>query len=336
MKIAVLLSGGIDSTVAGFLLKEEGHQVTGLTMVNWDDKVSQKATGAARWLGIEHIVIDLRRVFAERVIDYFCTTYEQGFTPNPCVECNRSIKFGALLEFAQQAGFEMIATGHYARVEFDLKNQQYRLRKGVDQRKDQSYFLYALNQYQLARAIFPLGDWTKEQVKQYGSELGLPMADAKESQEICFIPGDYREFLTGRIKSHPGNIEDQHGHTVGRHRGVAFYTIGQRRGLGISGGKPLYVTDLDVERNVVKVGDNEELFRKTLWAHHNTFIKDALQGPVQVTAKVRYTALPAEALIQAEGDLIKVEFSKPQRAITPGQKIVYYDDEYVVGGGTIC
>jgi tRNA-specific 2-thiouridylase len=336
VKIAVLLSGGIDSTVAGHLLKEQGHQVIGMTMINWDDQVSLKAAEAARCLGIEHRVVDLRRAFADQVIDYFCSAYQQGLTPNPCVECNRSIKFGALLDIANEIGCDMIATGHYARVEFDSLNQKYRLRKGTDRRKDQSYFLYALNQAQLAKVVFPLGEWTKDHVKKFGLELGLPMAVSKESQEICFIASDYREFLQGRVKTEPGNIEDQSGHIVGRHQGLAYYTIGQRKGLGVNGGRPLYVTYLDQQHNVLKVGDNQELFQKTLLAHHNTFISGEFPRSTRVTAKIRYAAQPAEAVIRLEGDQVRVDFVEAQRAITSGQSVVYYDNDYVVGGGTIC
>ncbi|PKM76038.1 MAG: tRNA 2-thiouridine(34) synthase MnmA [Firmicutes bacterium HGW-Firmicutes-15] len=337
MKIAVLLSGGVDSTIAALCLKEQGYELLGLTMVNWDMGVGDKAAEAARMMGIEHKIVDMRGRFKESVVDYFCSAYEKGQTPNPCVECNKYIKFGALLEKAQSEGCDMVATGHYAQVEFDSDRQRYLLKKGVDSKKDQSYFLYGLTQEQLAHIHFPLGRFSKDEVRALARQKGMKSAESPESQEICFIPGDYREFLKGRIECHSGEIRDTEGRLLGKHQGLAFYTIGQRKGLGISGGKPLYVVDMDIKANILMVGDNQDLFRSSLIASRNNFIYyDRIDCPMQVQAKIRYAAKPEDATIYMEDNLVRVEFAEPQRAVTPGQSVVYYLGEYVLGGGLIC
>ncbi len=337
MKIAVLLSGGVDSTIAALCLKEQGHELLGLTMVNWDMGVGDKAAEAARVLGIEHKIVDLRGRFKESVVDYFCSAYEKGLTPNPCVECNKYIKFGALLEKALDEGCDMVATGHYAQVEFDSDRQRYLLKKGVDSKKDQSYFLYGLTQEQLAHIIFPLGGLSKDEVRALARQQGMQVAESPESQEICFVPGDYRDFLKGKIECQSGEIKDTAGRLLGKHHGMAFYTIGQRKGLGISGGKPLYVVDMDIEANILIVGDNEDLFRSSLLASSNNFVYyDRVESPMQVQVKIRYAARPADATIYMEDGMVRVEFAEPQRAITPGQSVVYYLGEYVLGGGIIC
>jgi tRNA-specific 2-thiouridylase len=337
LKIAVLLSGGVDSTIAALLLKEQGHELLGLTMVNWDMEVGAKAAEAARVLGIEHKIVDVRGIFKSSVVDYFCSAYEKGQTPNPCVECNKYIKFGALLDMARADGCDLVATGHYAQVEFDSDRQRYLLKKGVDSKKDQSYFLYGLTQEQLAHIHFPLGGFSKDEVRALAQQKGMQVAESPESQEICFIPEDYREFLTGRIECQSGVIRDAEGRILGQHQGLAFYTIGQRKGLGISGGKPLYVVDMDVEANVLVVGDNQDLFKSSLLASKNNFIyQDKIEWPMQVDAKIRYAAKPADATIYMEDNIARVEFAEPQRAITPGQSVVYYLGEYVLGGGLIC
>jgi tRNA-specific 2-thiouridylase len=337
VKAAVLLSGGIDSTVAAFLLIEQGYDVMGLTMVNWDEAVGRKGAQAARWLGIEHRIVDLRQVFLQRVIDPFCAAYAHGLTPNPCVECNRFIKFGELLDLARQEGCDSIATGHYALVELDPTRPRYLLKKGWDSKKDQSYFLYGLKQAQLAQVLFPLGGLLKTEVKALGRQLGMEMADSQESQEICFISGDYRDFLTGRIECRSGAICDAEGRSLGQHRGLAYYTIGQRKGLGISAGKPLYVVALDRERNILCVGEEQDLYSRTLTATENNFIHgELMDATLRVKAKIRYAAPPADAAIKMENGQVKVEFVEPQRAVTPGQSVVFYLDDYVWGGGIIC
>lgn len=335
MKIAILMSGGVDSTVSALLLKEAGQQILGLTMIGWDEHAAQKAAVAANSLGIEHRVVDLRNVFQEKVVEYFCRSYERGETPNPCVACNRWVKFGALLEAAGQMGCDRVATGHYARVEED-KRGRCLLKRGVDPAKDQSYFLYALTRQQLAHVLFPLGELDKDEVRALALHYGLPAAEDKESQEICFVDSDYRDFIRDRVAARPGEIIDGQERVLGTHRGIPFYTIGQRKGLGVAGGRPLYVTDLQMESNRVVLGDNHELFSQSLLADDCNFISlDALREPVQVQAKIRYRAALADAVIAPQGNLVRVDFEEAQRAVTPGQSVVFYDGDYVIGGGRI-
>lgn len=337
MKIAVLMSGGVDSSVAALLLKEQGHEVGGLTMINWDEGIVPKAQEAAAFLGIEHCVIDLRTEFEEQVINYFCQAYAGGETPNPCVVCNRAIKFGVLLEAARKMGYDMVATGHYARIVYAADRGRYLLRKGLDSRKDQSYFLYALKQEQLAGIIFPLGDMTKSEVKALASQRGLPAVENPESQEICFIADDYRNFLQGRIVCDPGEIINVEGNRLGSHKGLAFYTTGQRKGLGISAGHPVYVVGKDLGNNRLILDDEQYLFNRELKAVDSNLVYiEKLDGPMRVTAKIRYRAAEAPATIFPDNEGIKVEFDQAQRAITPGQSVVFYIDDYVLGGGGIA
>lgn len=337
MKIAVLMSGGIDSSVTACLLQEQGHEVMGLTMVNWDASVGETAAQAAAQIGINHKIVDLRKIFHDRVVSPFCRSYEIGRTPNPCVECNKYIKFGTLLDIAMELGCDKIATGHYARVEHNAQNDRYLLKKGLDSKKDQSYFLYTLTQHQLARVCFPLGTWTKEEVRIFAERRQLFAAKSKESQEICFIAADYRDFISDRVDYHTGDFRDSEGEILGKHRGIPFYTIGQRKGLGISGGKPLYVLAMDVDRNTVILGGNADLYQQTLIAaDHNFIYFDHLDEPMRVQAKIRYAAEPAWATIcPVENGRISVTFDEPQRAITPGQAVVYYLNDDVIGGGTV-
>lgn len=336
MKIAVLMSGGVDSTVAAYLLKQAGNDVAGLTMVNLDPAVGEQAREAAEFLGIEHTVVDLGKTFQEYVIDYFCTAYESGQTPNPCVECNKHIKFGKLLDIALEMGFDKVATGHFARVEYDGMKQRYLLQMGADKSKDQSYFLYGLRQDQLARIILPLGNMTKTEVCKIGLQQDIKAAGKKESQEVCFIEGDYRDFIQSRIKSVGGPIEDISGNYLGEHLGLSFYTMGQRKGLGISVGRPVYVVGMDKVNNRLVVDDEKYLYSQTLYTRENNFIlvKDLVE-PLQAEVKIRYRAALAPAVIARENDTVKVDFVTPQRAVTPGQSAVYYQGEYVIGGGII-
>ncbi|HNX27874.1 MAG TPA: tRNA 2-thiouridine(34) synthase MnmA [Syntrophomonadaceae bacterium] len=335
MKVAVLLSGGVDSTVAALLLKEQGYEVTGLTMINYNEEAAVKAKEVAASIGIEHNVIDLRRQFQDKVINYFCDSYEKGETPNPCVECNRCIKFGALLSAAEKLGAEKIATGHYARIDYDGGCKRHLLRKGVDGKKDQSYFLYALTQEQLAKTIFPLGELTKIKVREIAAQFGLKVAEERDSQEICFTQ-DHQEFLTGKTAYEPGEVVDRQGNVIGHHKGLPFYTVGQRKGLGISSGRPVYVIAIDKARNLLVVDEEKYLFNQSLMAKQNNFIMEAeLRGDMRVLAKIRYRAKAAPATIYTAGELVKVDFDHPQRAITPGQSVVYYQDDYVTGGGII-
>lgn len=336
MKIGVLLSGGVDSTVAAYLLKEQGYKVLAITMINGKHNPLKAARQAAAEVGIAHHVIDLSNLFLEKVIDYFCRTYAQGETPNPCTVCNRYIKFGALMEYAKTLGCEKIATGHYANVEYEPAGKRYRLKKGADQKKDQSYFLYGLSQEQLTHTIFPLGTLTKEEVRSIARRQGFWSRLQGESQEVCFIPDDYRDFLKEIIPSRSGNIVDRNGNRLGEHQGVAWFTIGQRKGLGVSFRHPLYVVDLDPERNLVVVGEEADLYSRVLWAEDNNFIAfPQLTSIIPVKARIRYRAQESPAILIPRGDMVRVEFSEPQRAVTKGQAVVYYDGDLVVGGGRI-
>ncbi len=337
-KVAVLMSGGVDSSVAALLLKKQGYEVIGLTMFNWSVDVCHRAEEVARFLGISHHVIEVRREFREKVIDYFCRSYKEGLTPNPCVVCNEFIKFGSVLRYAVDMGCRWVATGHYARVEKDEATGRYLLKKGIDAKKDQAYFLYRLKQDQLSRLLFPLGNMTKDETKAIARENGLPAAGREESQEVCFIEGDYREFLAANgIEGVPGPIRNQKGELIGIHRGLPGYTVGQRRGLGIRTGQALYVVDLEAESNTLVVGKEEDLYRTSLIAAENNFIPfDVLTEPLEVEAKIRYTAPVAQALIIPVSAGVRVEFLHPQRAITRGQSVVYYQGDVVIGGGVIA
>lgn len=337
MRVAVLMSGGVDSSVAALLLKEQGHEVGGLTMINWDESIVAKAQAVADFMGIEHQYLDLRSPFEEQVISYFCRSYAAGETPNPCVVCNQTIKFGVLLEAARKLGFDMVATGHYARIVYDPNRGRYLLKKGLDRSKDQSYFLYALKQQQLERVIFPLGDMTKNEVKEFGRQRGLEAAGNPESQEICFIADDYRQFLQNRIICDAGEVVNSQGKLLGHHKGLAFYTNGQRKGLGISTGYPVYVVGKDLKNNRLVLDAEQYLYRSELRAVNSNFIlTDKLDGPLRVNAKIRYRAAEAPATIYPDRHSIRVVFEQPQRAITPGQSVVFYLDDDVLGGGVIA
>jgi len=299
---------------------------------------AESARLAARRLGIPLHVFDIAERFEQEVITRFIESYLQGRTPNPCVDCNRHIKFGALLDKATQLGYGAIATGHYARLEFS--NDRFLLRKALDPGKDQSYVLYTLSQDQLSRIIFPLGDMTKEQVRAYALSKNFPNAQKSESQDICFIPdGNYAAFLerhTGRSLS-PGDFIDPEGRVLGRHRGTACYTLGQRKGLGLALPQPGYVCKINPDENTVTVGDEALLFGKILHARDiNLIACDALDKPLRCKAKIRYRQAEQWATAeQLDLDTLRVTFDEPQRAITPGQAVVLYDEEWVVGGGTI-
>ena len=357
MKVVVAMSGGVDSSVTAALLKEEGYEVIGATMQLWpSNELADEAErfggccglGAvadakrvAHKLGIPHYVMNFRDLFAEKVIANFCREYSLGRTPNPCIRCNEYIKFDALLTRAEELDADFVATGHYARLERDEVSGRYLLKKGVDRSKDQSYVLYVMTQNQLRHALMPLGGFTKERVRQVAGELGLPVADKAESQEICFIPdGDYTRFLKEYMPqaAKPGPILDREGNTLGEHRGILSYTIGQRKGLGISAREPLYVVAIDRERNAIIVGTKREVYGDELIAANLNWIAiESLEQPLQLKAKIRYRHREVAAVttpLLSEGK-VHVRFKQPQMAMTPGQAIVFYHKDTVVGGGTI-
>jgi len=357
MKVVVAMSGGVDSSVTAALLKEGGYEVIGATMqIRPSNELADEAErfggccglGAvadakrvAYKLGIPHYVMNFRDLFAQKVIANFCREYSLGRTPNPCIRCNEYIKFDALLTRAKELEADFVATGHYARIERDEVSGRYLLKKGVDRRKDQSYVLYVMTQNQLRHALMPLGGFTKERVRQVAGELGLPVADKAESQEICFIPdGDYTRFLKEYMPqaAKPGPVLDREGNTLGEHRGILFYTIGQRKGLGISAREPLYVVAIDRERNAIIVGTKREVYGDELIAANLNWIGiESLEQPLELKAKIRYRHREADAVITPilSEDRVHVKFKQPQMAMTRGQAIVFYHKDSVVGGGTI-
>lgn len=345
--VAVGMSGGVDSSVAAALLKAQGYRVIGLTMRLFDSgEAAYHATVAdarrvADVLGIEHHTVDFRQEFERSVIQYFIEEYLCGRTPNPCIACNKALKFGAMQRAAAALGAEKIATGHYARTLLG-EDGLWRLRRAENKKKDQSYVLYHLTQEQLAHVLFPLGGFSdKQAIRQMAAELSLPVADKSDSQEICFIPDkDYAGFIRRRtgIVPQAGDFVDRDGRPLGRHKGIMHYTVGQRKGLGIAFGKPMFVTAIDAEKNQVVLGERGDEFSKTLTAEALHFILpvDASKG-LEVLAKVRYAAQAAPATLWVEADRARLVFEQAQRAVTPGQAVVFYDtdDQFVLGGGTI-
>ncbi|PYM38563.1 MAG: tRNA 2-thiouridine(34) synthase MnmA [Candidatus Rokuibacteriota bacterium] len=356
-RIVVGMSGGVDSSVAAALLVEQGHDVVGVTLRVWPWRADEDPTRrfgsccssesvddarqVARRLGIPHYLLNTEREFDRAVIAGFVDEYRAGRTPVPCVLCNRDVKFGSLLHRARAWDAVAVATGHYARITHDGRSGRHLLWRSADPAKDQSDFLWPLTQDQLAAARFPVGHLTKAEVRGAARQLGLVTADKPESQEICFVPDDdYRGFLRRRDPTMflPGAIVDaETGRTIGEHRGLPSYTIGQRKGLGLATSRPLYVVDLDPERNAVVVGTAEALEQARLTADQANFIAcDPPQAPLRVAAKIRHNHAPAPATIRAlEPGRVEVVFDRPQRAVTPGQSVVFYDGDCVVGGGVI-
>jgi len=355
-KVVVAMSGGVDSSVAAALLQEQGYDVIGITMnlyslpkevcrsenlkscCGW--QAQEDANRVAIGLGISHYVIDFRREFERTVVEDFGREYGRGRTPNPCIRCNRFIKFDLLLERARYLEADYVATGHYAQIEFDPAAGRYFLKKGKDKDKDQSYFLYSLTQAQLAKTLFPLAGLTKKEVRKIADKLAPPVAEKEASQEICFVPDrNYAKFLRERVPQafRPGPILDLQNRVIGEHEGIIHFTVGQRKGMGIAAPHPLYVLSIDAETNTIVVGKNEDLYRSRLEASDVNLIAFAkLTEPKAVQAKIRYKHAEANATISPlDRGRIRVEFEKPQRAITPGQAVVFYDGETVVGGGII-
>ena len=350
-KVVVAMSGGIDSSVAAALLKDKGFEVIGITMQIWDrprgfggDGIKDAKRVAGR-LKIPHYLLDLRDVFKKKIISDFCKEYNQGRTPNPCIRCNQYIKFDTLLKKAKELNADYIATGHYAKIEFDRQKNSYTLRKGIDTKKDQSYVLYMMSQNQLKHILMPLGEFKKNQVRQIAKDKKLPVADKEESQEICFIPdNNYGEFLKENIRreAKPGPVVNKDGKVIGEHKGIVFYTIGQRKGIGIADRHPLYVVAINKKTNTIVVGKKEEVYGRELIADKVKFINmKRLEKPMKLEAKIRYLhkASPAMLIPLAKGK-VKVKFNQPQWAITPGQAVVFYSlrgkkGDVVIGGGTI-
>lgn len=350
--VAVAMSGGVDSSLTAALLLEQGYEVFGMTMRLWDTETAavpddagvqvavRDAKRIAEILGIPHYTMDFRDFFAEEIMLYFVEEYQQGNTPNPCVKCNKLVKFGRLFAEATALGADYVATGHYAGVVYNEERKLYELHRGQDKNKDQSYVLYNLNQQTLPHFMFPLGHMVKENTRMMAKERNLPVFNKPESQDICFIPdNNYKRFLRSRVPGIfvPGHIVTQTGEVLGQHKGLSGYTIGQRRGLGIAAREPLYVVSMDVKRNQVVVSPNEQdLYSKEVWVKQSAWVESVPTEPVIAKGKIRYAAKESACCIYPFADgKSKVVFEEPQRAITPGQSLVWYQDDRVIGGGVI-
>lgn len=350
-RVVVAMSGGVDSSTTAAILKEGGYDVIGISMYLYpfcEETLHPSfrknrccslqgindARSVALKLKVPFYVLNFQKEFQEKVIDHFCQEYRRGRTPNPCILCNREIKFKLLLEKAEELGAQYLATGHYARIE--KKSGRYLLRKGVQGNGEQSYFLYTLTQEQMARILMVLGSYGKEEVRKIAKKFGLSVAEKEASQEICFIDGDYRKFLSSHFPSIPGEIVDVNGNVLGGHEGIASYTVGQRRGIGAYG-RPFYVISIDPEHNRIAVGPEKGLFSEELIAEDLHFIlQEEAEEDLEVVAKIRYNHAGEKAVVSPLGDgRALVRFRKPVRSATPGQALVFYDGDVVLGGGTI-
>lgn len=349
-RVVVGMSGGVDSSVAAALLVEQGYDVVGVTMRLWTEERPEEFSGhqqccsvediddarrVAGQLGIRHYVMNFEEEFKAKVVDNFVSEYAAGRTPNPCVRCNEHIKYRALVDRLPMLDADFVATGHYARVDEDASG--YHLRVGIDPTRDQSYVLYMLNQEQLSRLRLPIGGLLKSEVREHARRLGLDTSEKPDSVEICFVPGnDYRAFVEPRLEQAPGELRDTSGRLLGEHRGIANYTIGQRKGLGIAVGEPRFVTALDPVANIVTIGPEEDLFCDTVAVSEVRWTNRPPMAGTTLAAKARYKADPATAsIVSSEGEQVTVRFTRRQRALTPGQAICFYDGDEVLGGGTI-
>lgn len=339
-KVVIGMSGGVDSSVAAYLLKKQGYDVIGVTMRMWKKTELDDAKKVAESLGIPHYVLDFQKEFKEHVQKYFVEEYLKGRTPNPCIVCNRYVKWEALITWAQKQGAEYIATGHYARIR-TLENGRYAVGKSITTAKDQTYALYRLTNEQLSKTLMPVGEFSKDEVRKIAAEIGLNVAEKPDSQEICFIPDhDYAGYITklcGESLVVPGNFVDMDGKVLGQHKGLIHYTVGQRKGLNLSMGKPVFVVEIRPETNEVVIGDNEDCFGKVLYAEELNYLPaEKMPEQFRTKAKIRYAHPGADCVVEVVGkDRIKVTFDEPQRAITPGQAVVFYENDIVVGGGVI-
>ena len=351
-RVVVAMSGGVDSSVAALLLRRQGYQVIGVTMRLWssDDGVAtpdhqgccsvddiEDARRVSQLLGIPHYCLNVEREFRAHVMDYFVSEYQHGRTPHPCIACNDRIKFDFLMHRAKLMDADYVATGHYARIEKRSGDGGWRLLKGIDRSKDQTYVLFRMGQEQLSRTLLPVGSYSKQEVRSLAAEAGLPVADKKDSQEICFIPhGGYREFMRTQAVPQPGELVDMEGRVLGAHPGIEFFTVGQRRGLGITAGRRLFVTRVDPASRRVVLGPEENLYHRAVKISRVSYVSGLPSlEPVRVTAKVRYNSREFEAVLEPGPQDALLRFDTPQRAVTPGQAAVFYDDDELLGGGFI-